>query len=53
MHFLSGEARVTLGDRTIDAKANTWVHMPAGLPHGISATTEVRMLLLLLKSAKG
>lgn len=52
MHFLSGEARVTLGAEAIDARANTWVHMPAGLPHSISAKTDVRMLLLLLKSAK-
>lgn len=50
IHFLSGEARVTLGAETIEAKPNTWVHMPAGLPHSIAARTEVRMLLLLLKS---
>lgn len=50
IHFLSGEARVTLGEEAIDAGPNTWVHMPANLPHSISAKTEVRMLLLLLKS---
>jgi len=50
MHFLSGEARVTLGAEAIDARAGTWVHMPAALPHSIAAKTEVRMLLLLLKS---
>lgn len=52
MHFIQGEARVTLGSDTIDARANTWVHMPAHLPHSIHARTPVVMLLLLLKGAK-
>jgi hypothetical protein len=29
--------------------AGTWVHMPAGLKHGIQAKTPVVMLLMLLK----
>ncbi len=49
LHFLQGEARLTLGDDAVDAKAGTWVHMPAGLRHGIQAKTPVVMLLLLLK----
>ncbi len=52
IHFIQGEARVTLGSDTIDARANTWVHMPAHLPHSIHARTPVIMLLLLLKGAK-
>lgn len=53
MHFVQGEARVTLGNDTIDAQPNTWVHMPAHLPHSIHARTPVIMLLLLLREAKG
>jgi quercetin dioxygenase-like cupin family protein len=49
MHFLGGEAEVTLGADRISAKAGTWVHMPAQLPHSIRAKTSVIMLLLLLK----
>jgi len=49
MHFLSGEADVTRGDRPLAATAGTWVHMPAGLTHSISAKTPTVMLLLLLK----
>lgn len=50
MHFLRGEASVTLGTDKIDACAGTWVHMPAQLPHSILARTPVVMLLTLLKS---
>jgi quercetin dioxygenase-like cupin family protein len=49
MHFLDGEADVTLGDKPLCATAGTWVHMAAGLPHSIVAKTPVVMLLLLLK----
>ena len=28
LHFLQGEARVTLDDNTVEAKPGTWVHMP-------------------------
>ena len=49
LHFLRGEATVTLGDDRHEAKPGTWVHMPAGLRHGIRATTPAVMLLLLLK----
>ena len=49
LHFLQGEAKLTLGEDTLDAKPGTWVHMPAGLRHSIQAKTPVVMLLLLLK----
>ena len=49
LHFLKGEATVTLGDDRHEAKAGTWVHMPAGLKHSIQAKTALVMLLLLMK----
>jgi quercetin dioxygenase-like cupin family protein len=49
MHFLSGEASVTLSDTPVDAKAGTWIHMAPQLKHSIRANTAVSMLLLLLK----
>jgi quercetin dioxygenase-like cupin family protein len=49
LHFLQGEANVTLGDETVNAKAGTWVHMAKGLRHSIQAKTPLVMLLLLLK----
>ena len=49
LHFLQGEAKLTLGDDTVDAKPGTWVHMPTGQRHSIQANTPVVMLLLLMK----
>lgn len=49
LHFISGTATVTLGDTTIEAGPNTWVHMAAHLPHSIVAHTDIVMLLTLLK----
>jgi len=51
MHFLKGEASVTLGSDSVNASAGTWIHMAAQLPHSIKTRTPVVMLLLLLKSA--
>lgn len=49
LHFLQGQATVTLGDDKHEATAGTWVHMPAGLKHSIQAKTPLVMLLTLLK----
>jgi quercetin dioxygenase-like cupin family protein len=49
LHFLNGEARLTLDDATVEAKPGTWIHMPKGMRHSIQAKTPVVMLLLLLK----
>ncbi len=51
IHLLKGEARLTLGTEAIDARAGTWVHMPAQLAHSLQARTPVVMLLLLLKNS--
>lgn len=47
LHFLEGEADLTLGADPQDARPGTWVHMPANLPHSVKARSAVRMLLLL------
>jgi quercetin dioxygenase-like cupin family protein len=49
LHFLSGEADLTLGSERSEAKAGTWVHMPANLPHSILAKTPVVMVLLMVR----
>lgn len=49
LHFISGEAQLTLGADVYEAQANTWVHMPPNLAHSIQAKTAVSMLLILLK----
>ena len=52
LHFLHGEAKLMLGDDTLEAGPGTWVHMPAGLRHSIQAKSPVVMLLLLPKEAR-
>jgi len=49
LHFLQGEASVSLGEETVRAQPGTWVHMRENLPHSIKAETPVVMLLLLIK----
>ena len=49
LHFIQGEATVSLADDTLQARPGTWVHMPANLKHSVKATSPVVMLLLLLK----
>lgn len=53
LQFLSGEARLTLGDATLEARPGSFAHMPAGLRHAIYARTPTVLLLLLLKSGQG
>lgn len=48
LHFLEGEAQVTLGDKSFAAQAGSWASMEARLPHSIEARTAVKMLLLML-----
>ena len=49
LHFLSGEATMTLGTDTIEARPGTWVRMDAGLAHSVVTKSPVVMLLVLLK----
>lgn len=48
LHFLQGQARLTLGDHATTAAPGTWVHMQPHLPHSIHAETVVVMLLYLV-----
>jgi quercetin dioxygenase-like cupin family protein len=48
LHFLKGDAQLTLGEDSSTAGPGTWAHMEAHLPHSIVAKTEVVMLLLML-----
>ena len=49
LHIVQGEARLTLGDDSMEAEAGAGVHMPPELRHGVYAKTPVVMLLLLIK----
>jgi quercetin dioxygenase-like cupin family protein len=49
LHFVQGEATLTLGDETVDGQPGTWIHMAPNLKHSVQAKTPAVMLLLLLK----
>jgi quercetin dioxygenase-like cupin family protein len=49
LQFLEGQAQLTLGEDELLAKAGTWVHMPARLPHSVKAKSKLLMLLTLYK----
>jgi quercetin dioxygenase-like cupin family protein len=49
VHFLKGEASLTLENDTVEARSGTWVHMPKGMRHSIQARTSLVMLLMLIK----
>ena len=51
LHFLSGEADVTLGDVQKTAGPGTWVRMAPKLKHSILAKTPVQMLLIMVKKS--
>lgn len=52
IHFLQGEATLTLGEDTHEVQAGALIHMQRQLTHGIVAKTPVTMLLYLIKAAR-
>lgn len=52
IHIIKGEARLKLGDDSIEAQAGAWVNMSPRLRHAIHAKTPLVMLLLLVKSTE-
>jgi quercetin dioxygenase-like cupin family protein len=52
LYFVSGEAKLTLGDDVEDVKAGAYAHMPPQLTHGILAKTPVVMMLQMYKQAR-
>ncbi len=48
IHFLEGEASLSLGEEQQTAAPGTWVYLPAHLPHSIVAESKLIMVLYLL-----
>ena len=48
MHFLRGQADVTVGGEHYQVTPGAFVHMAPRLPHSVVANSEVVMLLLML-----
>jgi quercetin dioxygenase-like cupin family protein len=48
LHFLAGEADLTLGKDSFKATPGSWAFMPALTPHSLVARTPVTMLLIMI-----
>lgn len=49
LHFLSGRARLKLGEDESIVEAGSWARMDPKLPHTVVAETPVVMLLIMLR----
>lgn len=49
---LEGECTFTFEQESKQLKAGAWVHMDAHLPHSITATTPLKLMLYLLRSSE-
>lgn len=49
LEVVDGQATITLGGETVEARAGTWMHLPANTPHSVVAKTSLVLLLHLLK----
>ena len=50
LHFLSGEAEVSMNGETFVVKANSWLQIPPRLLHSVHAKIDTYMLLMMLPS---
>lgn len=50
IYIIRGEAEITLENDTIHAQPGCWIHMAPKLPHSVVASSDLLMLLLMLKS---
>lgn len=49
VQVVSGRFTLTAGDREVEVGANSWVHLPAHLPHSVVALEPGRLLLTMLR----
>ena len=52
LHFITGEATLTLGDERHEVAPGAFVYMTQKLTHGVTAKTPMMMLLYLHKAAR-
>lgn len=51
LHFLQGDATVTLRSNARDVHAGSWIYVPPNLPHSVSAHSPTLLLLQVLPLA--
>jgi quercetin dioxygenase-like cupin family protein len=52
VHVLDGEVELTIGGSPVRARTGDLVIMPADVPHAVTAITQFKMLLTMLRAAK-
>jgi quercetin dioxygenase-like cupin family protein len=50
VQILDGEAQLTIGGKTVLARAGQLVVMPANVPHAVQAVKKFKMLLTMLRA---
>lgn len=50
---LDGQAKVTIGERTVNVSAGQAVAMPQGVPHALDAEQRFKMLLVVVRQPSG
>ncbi len=48
LHFLQGDADLTLGEDKLQVTTGSWAYMPARMPHSLVAKSPVTMLLIMI-----
>lgn len=49
VYLLDGQAAIRIGETTLNAVTGEAVVMPANIPHGLEATENFKMLLIVIK----
>lgn len=49
VYMLDGEAEITIGEEKLIAHAGETIVMPTNIPHGLNATEDFKMMLILVK----
>ena len=50
VYILDGEAKITISGNPVPAKAGEMIIMPANEPHALSAQSQFKMLLVMIRS---
>ena len=51
VQVLDGDVDLVIGGKSVPARAGQTVLMPAGIPHAVNATTQFKMLLIMVRES--
>jgi quercetin dioxygenase-like cupin family protein len=53
VQILDGDVELVIGGKSVPAKAGQTVLMPAGIPHAVNATSQFKMVLIMVREPAG